>query len=208
MKEMLITYCTYLIHPFKSHDALVKEDQEYIKRELSLYESLGLSWLFIILSAFFRLILISFFITLFLEMTSEVNEMVESLYSGDRYIGFYFIILSTILDVVFFPLVTLFVIQFWDLIIKFFAQICNIEGDIDKKSKNILTVALSSNLFSIVPIVGSVFQRLSQLIQMYAGLRKQLNFSAGASICVLLTPYVFIAGFISFILSVFILRML
>jgi len=205
---MLITYCTYLIHPFKAHDALIAEDREYLPSEISLYESLGLSWLFVILSAFFKLIMISFFITVFLEMTTTTNEIIESLYSGDRYVGFYFIILSTILDVVFFPLVTLFVVQFWDLTIKFFAQITDMEGDIDKKSKSTLTVALSSNLFTIVPIIGDVFQRLTQLIQMYAGLRKQFNFSVGASICILLTPYVFMAGFISLVLSMVILKML
>lgn len=208
MLDLLSTYCTYLIHPFKTHDALINEDRQFLPQEISLYESLGLSWLFIILSAFFKLVILSFFISLFVDLMSPANELLESVYSGDRFVGFYFVILSTILDAVFFPLITLFVIQFWDLIIKFFAYITGVEGDVDKKSKEIMTVALSANMFKVIPIIGEIFTRLAQMIQMYAGLRKQLNFSVGASICVLLTPYLFIAGFITLILTLVILRML
>ena len=186
----------------------MNNDKTFLPREISLYESLGISWLLIILSSFFKLVIITFFISVFLDITSEANGIVESLYSGDRFVGFYFVILSTILDAVFFPLITLFVIQFWDLVIKFFANICDVEGDIDKKSKDILSVALSANMFKLIPIIGEIFTRLAQMIQMYAGLRRQLNFSVGASICVLMTPYLFLAGFVTMILSLVIVKML
>lgn len=208
MLDLFSTYCTYLIHPFKTHEALMNNDKTFLPREISLYESLGISWLLIILSSFFKLVIITFFISVFLDITSEANGIVESLYSGDRFVGFYFVILSTILDAVFFPLITLFVIQFWDLVIKFFANICDVEGDIDKKSKDILSVALSANMFKLIPIIGEIFTRLAQMIQMYAGLRRQLNFSVGASICVLMTPYLFLAGFVTMILSLVIVKML
>ena len=208
MLDIFTTYSTYLIHPFKTHEALISNDKEYLPRDISLYESLGISWLFIILSAFFKLVVLTFFLSIFLDLSADASELIESVYSGDRYVGFYFVILSTILDAVFFPLITLFVIQFWDLVIKFYAYICGIEGDIDKKSKDILSISLSSNMFVIIPILGDVFQRFAQIIQMYAGLRRQLNFSAGASLCVLLTPYLFLAGFITLILTMIIIKML
>jgi hypothetical protein len=207
-KDAFTTYIHYLIHPFKSHQALQENDKNFLPGDITLYESLGISWLFILLGAFFRLIFISFLISVFVSVMDPATDLIEQFYRGDRYVGFYFVILSTLLDVIFFPLITLVAIQFWDLVIKFFVYISGIEGNSDEKVKDILSVALSSNLLYVIPIIGAAFGSLAQVVQMYAGLREQFKFSPLASILILTTPYFVMMGFVCFILLLIILRQL
>jgi len=205
-KDALTTYIHYLIHPFKSHDALKSHNRSFLPFDLSLYESLGLSWFFILLSSFFRLIMISFLISIFVEVMDPATDLLEQFYTGDRYLGFYFVILSTLLDVVFFPLISLVMIQFWDMIIKFFAYLHGDEDDVDEKSKNILSVALSSNVLMVIPIIGAPASSIARLVQMYAGLRVQFNFSSVATILILLTPYFILTGLVCFVMALYILK--
>lgn len=207
-KDAITTYIHYLIHPFRSHQALKENDRDYLPGDITLYESLGLSWLFILLGAFFRLIFISFLISVFVGVMDPSTDLLEQFYRGDRYVGFYFVILSTLLDVVFFPLITLVAIQFWDIVIKFFAYLNGDNENVDERVKNILSVALSSNLLHIIPIFGAALGNLAQLVQMYAGLREQFRLSPLACILILSTPYFLFMGFVCFVLLLIIIRML
>jgi len=112
------------------------------------------------------------------------------LFQKDGNFGYYFLILSSILDIIFFPLFALFIVQFWTFIIRIFARFLRVDGDIDLKVERVVTGSLSSNVFMAVPILGSFIQKVSSLILLFIGMRSQLKFSSALSICVLISPII------------------
>ena len=195
--QVLKSYFFYLIHPFKIHRILKSASGEEGIISLSVYESLGTSWIFIVISGMLRIVLINALIVLFMGVMDPASDFVDQFYDGDRFTGFYFLILSTILDVIFFPLITLFVIQFWEFTLKVFAGLAGVEGDVEEKSRMILSVALSSHALQVAPIFGDMAQKFAHFVQMYAGIRVQFGFSRSLTLCVLMTPLLLILLFVS-----------
>lgn len=194
-----------LIHPFQANQKareLVYEgegsSESPVYQPLSLYESLGASWIFVVISGMLKILLINGVILLFLSLKdTSAHGLLDNVYNGDGFTGFYFVIFTTILDVIFYPLVTLFVIQFWEFIFKVFANLAAVEGDIEKKSQSILSVALSSHALQVIPVFGDIAQKCANFIQMYAGLRVQFGFSRSLTLCVLFTPILMMLGLFS-----------
>lgn len=184
------SYIHYLVHPFKTHDSFLGKDTNFTSFpiKMSVYESLGTSWIFVVFNGIARIFLINFVIYAFLQISASGPGIFSELSNEDGFIGFYFLILSTILDVIFFPLITLFIIQFWEFTIKLFGKLLGDDEDLDDKAKSIMAVTLSSNIFLMIPIVGGIAQKISSLILMYAGLRRQLNASAALSVCIIMFP--------------------
>lgn len=194
LKNALTTYAYYLIHPFRTH-----ADPEF--SHLSIYESLGISWIFAVLNGLFRIVMVFGLAALVVNDQRVSSQILELFYEGDRLSGFYFVILMTILDVIFFPLINLFMIQFWEFIFKIYANLNKTDGDIDLKAKNTLAVALSPSLLLIIPIFGDMARSLARLVHLYAGLRGQFGFSRGLTVCVLLTPPLIFMMFSTVILT-------
>lgn len=203
------SYIYYLIHPFKSHDSFMGKnaDLAYSPKKLSVYESLGASWIFVVINGIVRIFLVNFVLYTFIKLSDSDFSLLSSVTNEDSMLGFYFLILSTILDVIFYPLFTLFLIQFWEFVIKIFARFLGHQENIEDKAKSIMTVALSSQIFSIVPIFGSMAQKLAAMVLMYAGLRKQLNASAALSVCIMMFPVLLMIAFFSLIMLVVALQL-
>lgn len=203
------SYFHYLIHPFKTHDAFMgkETDLSFTPKKLSVYESLGASWTFIVLNGIIRIFLVNLVLLAFLKVSDSEFGFFSSVISEDGLLGFYFLILSTILDVIFYPLFTLFLIQFWEFVIRLFAKFLGHTENIEEKARCIMTVALSSHVFSVVPILGNMAQKFAALVLMYAGLRKQLNASAMLSVCIMMFPVLMMLGFLSLIMLVVALRL-
>ena len=200
--QILKTYFYYLIHPFKSHRLLKEaaargEEGEILS--LSLYESLGASWMFIVIGAMARIILLNGVILLFLNMLDPASGLLSKFYDGDKFTGFYFLVLSAVLDVVFFPLVTLFIVQFWEFVLKTFAKMAGLGENADEKARTVLSVALSSHVLQVIPVFGDMAQKLALFVQMYAGAREQLGFSRSLTLCALFTPVLLLLFFLSLI---------
>jgi hypothetical protein len=208
--EFFQTYIHYLIHPFKSHDALMgyTTDLSFTPKKISVYEALGASWVFIVVNGIVRIFLINFVLLAFLKLMQNEMGILTQVVDSDGLLGFYFLILSTILDVIFYPLFMLFLIQFWEFVIKIFARLLGHQENIEDKARSIMTVALSSHVFSIVPVFGNMAQKISAVILMYAGLRKQLNASPMLACCILAVPIFLFLCFFSLIMLIVILKFL
>jgi hypothetical protein len=204
------SYIHYLIHPFKTHEAFMgkQTDLSFTPKKMSLYESLGASWVFIVFNGIVRILLVNFVLFAFLKISDSGAGIFSTLSNEDGFLGFYFLILSTILDVIFYPLFTLFIVQFWEFVIKIFGKALGEQENLDEKARDIMTVALSSHIFVIVPVLGSMAQKFAALILMYAGLRKQLNASAGLSVCIMLVPVLMMLMLFSLIMLIVVLRLL
>ncbi|MCO4752848.1 MAG: hypothetical protein KC478_00130 [Bacteriovoracaceae bacterium] len=203
LAEVFHNYFYYLVHPFKTHQLLIGGDQDSGVKPLGLYESLGVSWVFVVVAGLVRIVLINLVIFMFLGMIDPENAFLGGIIDGNSFTGFYFLILTSILDVIFYPLVTMFIIQFWEFVLKSYASLAGVQGDVDKKTKTILSVALSSHILLIVPIFGEFAQKAAHFVQMYAGIREQLEFSRALTFCVLLTPILIFLFFASFIILLF-----
>ena len=178
-------------------------DLSFNPKKLSLYESLGASWVFVVINGIFRIFLINLVLLAFTHFAGDEMSFLSSMTNEEGLLGYYFLILSTVLDVIFYPLVTMFIIQFWEFVLKSYASLAGVQGDVDKKTKTILSVALSSHILLIVPIFGEFAQKAAHFVQMYAGIREQLEFSRALTFCVLLTPILIFLFFASFLILLF-----
>ncbi len=193
--ETFKTYSHYLIHPFDTHDAFLHpQDQEGIAvpQKFTAYESLAISWVFVILNGIFKIILLNMTIVWLIGLFANSSFEFSSFISPSEFPGLHFIILSTVLDIIFYPLFGIFLIQFWEVVIRAFGGLLHTQGDLHEKSQNIISVYLSSNILKVIPILGGPAQSLAAMILMYAGLRKQLNASPVLSVCIILVPFVLI----------------
>ncbi|MBC76544.1 MAG: hypothetical protein CME64_11075 [Halobacteriovoraceae bacterium] len=187
--DIFYNYLHYLIHPFQSHKEIASGEGKI--KALGLYESLGVSWVFVVVAGLIRIVLINLVIFMFLNMFDPGNGILEGMMENRGFTGFYFLILTSVLDVVFYPLITMFILQFWEFVLKSYASMAGVKGDVDKKTKTILSVSLSSHILLVVPVFGEMAQKTAHFIQMYAGIREQMNFSRSLTFCVLLTPVLF-----------------
>ncbi|MFT6630265.1 MAG: hypothetical protein ACJAS4_000201 [Bacteriovoracaceae bacterium] len=200
--DVFTTYIHYLIHPFKTHEAFINPDrvEGFVPQRLSPYESLTTSWVFVILNGIFRIVTLNFVILLMLDLISDTGFDYSSFLNIEEFPSLYFVVLSSVLDIIFYPLFGIFMIQFWEFIIKLFANLLNVSGDVSEKSQDIISVYFSSSILKIIPIFGAPMQSLASMILMYAGLRKQLNASPILSVCIILTPLVIMLGLASVII--------
>lgn len=187
--QILSSYIFYLIHPFRTHEIfLAKKEEEEEIVNLSVYESLGTSWVFVVLNGMFRIILLNLVLTTVFTLMEDTSLDISLVFDMNQMPGYTFFVLSAVLDVIFYPLFGFFIIQYWEMIIKLVGRLLDAPGDLSQKAHEIISVQMASHIFKIVPIFGTPAQSFSSMVLMYAGLRKQLNASPALSICVILSP--------------------
>ncbi len=209
--DIFTTYVHYLIHPFKTHEYFLNperaSDDEFKPVRLTSYESLATSWLFVVVNGIFKIIILNFSILFMLNLFEDNLSLGTDFINISEFPGFYFLILSSFLDIIFYPLFGIFIIQFWEVVIKFFGGLLDSTGDLSQKSHDIMSVYFSSSILNIIPFVGASIQGLASMVLMYAGLRKQLNASPVLSVCIILTPLLFILGFISVLMLILLIAL-
>jgi hypothetical protein len=85
---------------------------------------------------------------------------------------------------------TLVSTELWNFVLKLYANWLKVEGDRDELVRDVTSVALSSNFFLVVPIIGVIFQQISWMILLYIGCRHQLGASRSLAFLILMTPTV------------------
>jgi len=185
------SYIHYLIHPFKTHEMFLTPArfEGYKPIRLDVYESLATSWVFILIHALFRIITLNFIILFLVDLFQSSLGEYSSFINIDQFPSLYFIVLSSILDIIFYPLFGFFMIQFWEFIFKFYANLLEVEDNVDQRIQDILSVYFSSTILNLIPIFGAPLQSMASMVLMYAGLRKQLDSSPVLSVCIILTPF-------------------
>lgn len=206
LTEVFTTYIHYLIHPFKTHEQFLHPDRfESDLPEYSSYQSLGISWVFAVINGLGRVVVLNFVLVMIVNLMRDTE--LSAIINIGEISSLYLIILSTALDVIFFPLFGFFIIQFWDIIIRAIAYLLETPGNLALKADRIISVYLSANIFRIVPILGGPIKTFAGMVLMYAGLRRQLNASPLLSICIILTPALFLMVFFSVIMLMVLLSL-
>lgn len=195
----------YLIHPFKTHESWINpsQDAEFTPMRIGVYESLTASWIFVVINGIFRIIIVNFLLILFQSLAENLpTDITSGLVDFGKIPSYYFVIASTVLNILFYPVFGFFIIKLWDIIIRFYARALGVSRNHHEASDAIISVSLSSYIFLAIPIFGPMFQGLSQMLLMYAGFRKQLGASPILSICMLLTPALVALAVICFIMMI------
>lgn len=203
LKDILETYFTVLIHPFKVHSQFrfqMPSTSEFSLKPLSLTEAIGVSWIFSILRGFLKILILNFLIISVGKNFSGIE--LGGLFSNSMLSGYTFFIISSALDILFFPIAALVINSYWSWVIRVFIKWLNPELDRDKISEEITTHALSSHVIGIIPFVGEFFQFIYYYFLLFAGLRANLGASRSFSTVVLVSPLLLLAMIISFFIVV------
>ncbi len=196
MQQLLNLFETYLlpiVHPFRIHRyfhmnvPLPGREGEQVGT-LSLSEALLFSWIFAVLKGLMRIVLINVFIQSFISFQSANFPFFEMVAQEAGLTTYYFLLFSAMLDIVFFPILTMVTTEFWAWVIRVFAKLMKFEGDSDEVSHQITITALSSYVFFLVPLIGEVIQSFMYYIMLYAGLRENLRASRSLAIVILVAP--------------------
>ena len=187
------SYALCLLRPKMMLDWLKFGIAPFADRELPYPEvgvQIGISWSFAILQGLSRLVLANMMMHLFIHFQNANDFFYALVNVQDGLFPYYFLIMTTALDLVFFPIVTLIKTELWNFVLKFYANRLKVEGERDELVRDMTSVALSSNFFLVVPIIGVVFQQLSWMILLYIGCRHHLGATRSLAFLILMTPTV------------------
>lgn len=174
---------TYLRVFFKTNKSL-EEGQV-----LSLTESFFTSWGFILLASIIKLAVFNFF---------TLSKGSEPLFSS------IFFLTMTFYDIFIFPISALFFITFWHLILKFFGHYLKLEEDPSTISRNILSIAFSSNVAVLIPFMGDAFSKLFQFVLMLKAVKHYFKIGSAEATLILLMPFILTISFYILVLTFFV----
>ena len=135
-----------------------------------------------------------------IDFIQDQNVLLSGLVDINKFSTFYIFIFSSILDIIFYPLFGLFLIQFWTFIINLYGQLLGETQDIIRKTDDIIAVYLSSHFLRVIPFLGDSLQGFVALILLYSGLRVQLKASPLLSLCIIFTPILLLLILVSMII--------
>lgn len=198
MKDVLAYFHSYvfaLLRPSKVHAWLKHGIAPWVALELpprpELVPSIGVSWAMAIVQGLSKIALAGILLKLLIQFQIDSGWDFATVDSTGQLIPYYFLVVSTALDLVFFPIVALVVTQFWNFVIRGFAWMLGIEAEERQHiAEQVTVVALSSNFLLVLPIAGVVLQKLAWLYLMYRGLRENLGVGRALSLVILITPTV------------------
>ncbi|WPU66241.1 hypothetical protein [Peredibacter starrii] len=196
MGQLIETYLTVLVHPFRIHQQFrhqlsLPEQGGVVHEPLTLPEALGISWIFAIMRGLCKIIILNYFLQSFLNMQSESFPFLQEMLKSSGSSTYYFLLFSAALDIIFFPIATIVLTEFWAWVIRKYSGWLNPDLPAEEIADQITTHALSSNLFNIIPFIGDLIQSVVYYFLMYAGLRSNLGASRSLAWVILLTPTIF-----------------
>ena len=199
MKEILLRYIFTLLHPFQVHQHIRLQREGVLPfggdtaryQGVDYYEALAVSWLFFLAHCFYSPIVLH--LSLY---SRHYLEAQGGLFPSQEW-GQGMLLIKLLAAATFFPLVTWLWVRFWDMMIRFFAELFNLEGeDVEQASAEIARNSLVGHAFLIIPIFGGVAQSVAGMVLLYAGLRKNLLLSRLQSLLVIASPLFLFLGLI------------
>jgi hypothetical protein len=184
MIKILENYLFHFIHPYQGGSRYIF-NRQHVKTD----EALAISWILVMLQTAYFLAGIHLGISF-----SEHFQINAGMQLSERI--FRIVLFIALLKALFFPLWGWVTIQFWSVIIKFFAQLYDKEEKLllSEQAQFIAASSLVSNLFLLVPILGPPIRTISSLFYIFAGTRKVLHFSALQSAIVIISPLLIMAA--------------
>lgn len=202
MYDIFYTYFHGLIHPLKTYDELAANPQ---KKHLSFLEAISCSWLMVVFNALIRLVFIAFALKAYFSMSESEDFIWTEGLSYSSLGGHYLLILSAIIDIFLFPIISYVFIHIWLFLLRVFASYMRLSGDIEMKSKEIISVSMSSYALYLIPFIGDFLQKFSQYTLMFMGLKNHLKMRSIDAFLILLTPFLLLIAMTTLFSFLFIL---
>ncbi|WP_372652374.1 hypothetical protein [Halobacteriovorax sp.] len=210
MNQIVKEYILTFLHPFKTHDVLrnlrtrqrplalaseVLTEQEDEIAGLSFLEVMSISWVMVIISGLYSVGMIYFgYITG--SFMSE-SDSLSSLISENMSLEYQKILISwSILQVIIFPITLWFYAKLWTVVIRFFGNLFEFDGDVESVTSQVVNHSIVTNLFLVIPIFGEMIRHFSSIIYLFAGLRNNMSFSILQSLIVVCSPLIIFVLFI------------
>lgn len=212
MGTLFFNYISTFLHPFAGHEKLREIRESMLSKEhdritiitnenvseapikLSFLEAMSISWAMRMVYAFYAILSINFGVA-----ASKVMNDSESF--GNLFFKNFpmktqqMVLLTTLMAAIFYPLTMWIYTKFWGVIIKFFANLFSIKGNVDQMSEEVVNHSLVSNFFFLIPVFGEVAKHFSSLIYIFAGLRKNLGMTALQASVVIFSPIFLVVVF-------------
>jgi hypothetical protein len=194
-RQLLETYVMVLVHPFRVHEQFrhrlpLPGQDGHLYPPLTLAESLGMSWVFALIQGLFKIVILSFFLKTFLNFQTDNFPLIQDLITSSGISTYYFLLFSTALNVIFYPISALILTEVWAWFIRLYTRWLNPNLPAHEIADQVTTHALSSNIFSVIPYVGDLIQPIFYHFLLYAGLRSNLGASRSLAWVILLTPMI------------------
>lgn len=222
MIQLLSNYIFAFLHPFKTHSLLNAvsvhsaaiqeqrqfqlvgdEPNEYLEAqesELDFVEAMSVSWIFVVIQGIYSLIAIHLGHEAFSMVHGQEEGLIGLLVPNFHSQGSHLVHWGILLQIVIYPLVIWFITRFWASIIKFFADLFEIEGEVDKKTNQVVNHSLVSYTFLALPVFGTMAQGIGMLFYLYAGLKNNFKFSHLQSLVILVSPVIVVGFFLVLLL--------
>jgi len=158
---------------------------------VSFQESLTISWIFSIFHATYILI----GITMGLNSNQWNENEWSSLVDGNSFGLTAYSIFSILLNVVLFPLFFWLYGRFWINILRVFSNIfekIEDEDELNERCEEVVANSFTSYTYLVIPIIGDFLHKLTFLVYLYAGLRRNLKLNLLQSVLILLCPLLLI----------------
>jgi hypothetical protein len=201
---LLKNYLEVFLHPFRTQGELRRlriEQQSKVVSiadvsqgpiNLSITETVSISWLFALFRTFYTMVSIQFGFHLFQFLDTDSN-LKTLLLPNIKYSGQRIVVFMVLLEFVFFPLFVYFYIKFSTIVIRFFANL--FETDTDEHTiEQTISHSLSSNILLLIPIFGNFLRLLTAIIHLFAGLRNNFGMSRLQAVVVMISPLFMIVG--------------
>lgn len=204
MSDILNNYILSFLHPWRTQELL--RERRQVKKEMlevnqlelvsekntdlleeevgvSFEQSLCVSWLFVIMNGFY--VMIGYFMGL---ETFKSFALEDQILDSFQVIWTSIWILFFLGKLVLFPLYFWLYAKFWVNIIKVFSSLFEKGEDVEEASEQIVSNAFTSHTFMVIPIVGEFLYRITNLIYLFGGLKRNLSFNNLQAGLVILCP--------------------
>lgn len=217
MRELFQIYFQSLFRPFALQEVLRQERLTHVdqaifsvtpiapRKKLSFIDAMSLSWVMILIKAIYAMIALLIGVYWLGILGDEGRYLGGLKFWGAK--AQTVTIFMIIFDVILFPVTIWFYAKFWGVVIRFFGELFNVEGDLNETSEQIVNHSLSSHLFLIIPIFGEMVKHLAGLTLIYAGLKKNMQLTTIQSLMVLISPLMLLL-FIVFLSGLYFVLML
>lgn len=160
-------------------------------------EILGVSWFFAAIEGFYAILALHLG-QVFFQSWSAPNDLALLLPVDTTLYTQRVLLTAALAKVTFFPIIFWFYAKFWKVLIKFFAGLFQIEGNLNKISDQIVNQSMTSHLMLAIPIFGKMLRHLAGLLHLFAGLRNNMQMTVLQSVVIILSPAVIMTMISSF----------
>ena len=194
MLETLTLYCKTFLYPW---------NDDFRERKISYLEVLGISWALHLIYTFYSVFAIFLGVKSY-EYFKSSEDFTHLILNSFSFSLQKFSLIIQLTTVILYPITYYFTYKFWLFLLKFFAEIYNLQEETNENAQVIVNKMYTSNIFLVLPIVGAMLSFLAQIYLLYTGVVKKLHFSKTQALLVLMTPMFILFMFAILIVSYFI----